>query len=44
MLSDRTREIIKDAISPMISGNYRYDRVRLALYLIMISPDYAIMR
>lgn len=44
MLSERTRQIIKDAISPIISDNYRYDRVRLALYLIMISPDFAIMR
>jgi uncharacterized protein (DUF1800 family) len=44
MLSERTREIIKDAIRPMTNGYYRYDRVRLALYLIMISPDYAIMK
>ncbi len=44
MLSDRTRQIIKDAITPMISNNYRNDRTRLAMYLIMISPDYAIMK
>ena len=44
MLSERTRQIIKDAVSPMIDGNYREDRVRLALYLMMISPDYAIMK
>jgi uncharacterized protein (DUF1800 family) len=44
MLSERTRKIIKDAITPIVSGNYRYDRVRLALYLLMISPDYAIMK
>jgi Protein of unknown function (DUF1800) len=44
MLSEHTREIIKDAITPMISGDYRQDRVRLALYLVMISPDYAIMK
>jgi len=44
MLSTRTREIIKDAISPLIDGNYRYERVRLGLYLMMISPDYAIMK
>lgn len=43
-LSDRTREIIKDAITPLVSDNYRYNRTRLALYLIMISPDYAIMK
>jgi hypothetical protein len=44
MLSQRTREIIKDAVEPLISGDYREDRVRLALYLIMISPDYNIMK
>ncbi len=44
MLSERTRQIIKDAITPMISDDYRRDRTRLALYLIMISPDYAIMK
>ena len=44
MLSDRTRQIIKDAITPLISDNYRYNRTRLALYLMMISPDYAIMK
>lgn len=43
-LSDRTRQIIKDAITPLISDNYRYNRTRLALYLMMISPDYAIMK
>ncbi len=43
-LSDRTRQIIKDAITPLISGNYRYDRTRLALYLLMISPDYNVMK
>lgn len=44
MLSERTRQIIKDAITPMISEDYRRDRTRLAMYLIMISPDYAIMK
>jgi hypothetical protein len=44
MLSPSMRTIIKDAIRPMISGDYRQDRVRLALYLMMISPDYAIMK
>lgn len=44
MLSDRTRNIIKEAITGLIRDNYRYDRVRLALYLIMMSPDYAIMK
>jgi hypothetical protein len=43
-LSESTRQIIKEAISPLINGDYRNERVRLALYLIMISPDYNIMK
>lgn len=43
-LSDRTRSIIKSAISNVVWGDYRDDRIRLALYLIMISPDYAIFK
>lgn len=44
MLSSYTREIIKEAVEPLIEGDYREDRVRLAIYLIMISPDYNIMK
>lgn len=43
-MSDRTREIIKDAVEPFIEGDYRYDRARLALYLVLISPDYAVLK
>ena len=43
-LSEQTRTIIKEAIEPFIWGDYRYDRARLALYLILISPDYAILK
>ena len=43
-MSQYTRDVIKDAISQMIEGSYRIERVRLALYLVMISPDYAIMK
>lgn len=43
-LSDRTRQIIKTALEPLKSGNYREERVRMALYLIMISPDYTIFK
>ncbi len=43
-LSDRTRAIIKDALDPLIYGDYRDNRVRMALYLLMISPDYAILK
>ena len=43
-LSNRTRQLIKDGISQLIEGDYREDRVRLAIYLLMISPDYAILK
>jgi uncharacterized protein (DUF1800 family) len=43
-LSEGTRQIIKDAITPLINNDFREDRVRLALYLLLISPDYAIMK
>lgn len=43
-LSDRTRSIIKNSMTTLTRGDYREDRVRLALYLIMISPDYAIFK
>ena len=43
-LSERTRGIIKEAITPLINADYRNDRVRLAMYLLLISPDYNIMK
>lgn len=43
-LSQYTRDLIKEAITPFIENDYRQDRVRLALYLILISPDYNIMK
>lgn len=43
-LSQHTRQIIKDAIEPMREGDFRDNRVRLALYLMMISPDYNVMK
>jgi uncharacterized protein (DUF1800 family) len=43
-LGDRTKGIIKQTLGTFISGNYRELRVRMALYLIMISPDYAIFK
>lgn len=43
-LSDRTRKIVTEAISPFKFGDYREDRVRMAIYLIMVSPDYAIFK
>ena len=44
MLSQRTRQIIKDAITPLINNDYRDERTRLALYLILVSPDYNILK
>ena len=43
-LSDRTRDIIKRTIENFRYGNFRKERVLMALYLIMISPDYAILK
>lgn len=43
-LTARTRDIIKEAVDAQIYGDYRENRVRLAIYLIMISPDYAVLR
>ena len=44
MMTDETRTIIKEAIEPMTFGDYRFDRVRLATYLTLISPDYTTLR
>jgi uncharacterized protein (DUF1800 family) len=43
-LSEHTRTIIKDALYPITYNNYRFDRTRLALYLMMVSPDYNVMK
>jgi uncharacterized protein (DUF1800 family) len=43
-LSDRTRGIIKETIETFKTGSFRETRVRMAIYLIMISPDYAIFK
>lgn len=42
-LSDETRQTIRNALNPIYwpwDQNWRFQRTRLALYLIMISPDY----
>ncbi|NNK87771.1 MAG: hypothetical protein HKO90_05775, partial [Flavobacteriaceae bacterium] len=48
MLSDETKQIIKTAVDPIQGTNpdvdYMYYRVKMALYLVLISPDYAIKR
>ncbi|MGB3198305.1 MAG: hypothetical protein WBB17_11325, partial [Saprospiraceae bacterium] len=43
-MSDRTRGIIKQTIQELINGDFRNERVRLAIYLTLISPDYAIFK
>ncbi len=43
-MTDETRTIIRDAVTPLVWGDYQYDRARMALYLLFISPDYNIMR
>jgi len=43
-LTDRTRGIIKEALEAQIYNDYRDDRVRLGIYLMLISPDYAIIK
>jgi uncharacterized protein (DUF1800 family) len=47
-LSDKTRQSIKQAVDP-IAGNdpaidYNLYRVKMALYLLLVSPDYAILK
>lgn len=42
-LTDETRQVLRNALNPIYwtwDNNWRYYRVRLALYLLMISPDY----
>ncbi|MBT8229846.1 MAG: hypothetical protein KJO50_06255, partial [Bacteroidia bacterium] len=41
LLTDQTKDIIKDAIHQL---NKPTDKLRMATYLIMIAPDYAILK
>ncbi len=47
-LSDETKQIIVDAIEPIQGTNsnvdYMHNRVKMGLYLILVSPDYAIIK
>ncbi|NND33442.1 MAG: DUF1800 family protein, partial [Saprospiraceae bacterium] len=43
-LTDRTRMLIKDALDALIYSDFREQRVRLGIYLILISPDYAVLK
>lgn len=48
-LSDETKQIIVDTVEPIVNGwgqevQYTDLRVKMALYLLMISPDYVILK
>ena len=43
-LTDETRAIIREALEGITWGNYKEDRAKLGLYLLLISPDYALMK
>lgn len=43
-LTENTKAIIKEAISGLKWEDVNRDRVRLGLYLLLISPDYAILK
>ena len=44
-LTDDTRKIIRDAMSGITWGSeYKADRAKLGLYLLLISPDYNLMK
>ncbi len=44
MLTDRTRRIIKNNCNKIERGEFKRTRAQLALYLMMISPDYNISK
>lgn len=39
-----TRQIIKDAITPFIYGDFQEERAALALYLTLICPEYVVLK
>ena len=43
-LTDETRIIIRQALEGITWGNYRWERARLGLYLLLISPDFNTMK
>jgi uncharacterized protein (DUF1800 family) len=44
MLSDRTRRIIRDNSKQLVNSSFKRNRAQLALYLLMVSPDYNIQK
>ncbi|MEZ4907025.1 MAG: DUF1800 domain-containing protein [Saprospiraceae bacterium] len=43
-LSDETRDIIKETVSELSGSDYKYNRATLASYLMLISPDFNIIK
>ena len=43
-LTDEMRTIIRDSINGLLWGDVNYDRARLGLYLLLISPDFNITK
>ena len=45
MMSDQTRQLIRDAFRTLqTTTSYKEDRVRLALFLTLISPDFTVLK
>lgn len=44
MLTDETREIIKQSLEGLYWSEYKENRARLALYLMLVSPDFTISK
>ncbi|MCF7560916.1 DUF1800 domain-containing protein [Sabulilitoribacter multivorans] len=48
LLSEETKRLIVDAVDPIAASNFGEDyldfRVKMAIYLLLVSPDYAILK
>ncbi len=44
MLTDRTRKIIRNNCNQMVNSSFKRNRSQLALYLLMVSPDFNIQK
>ncbi len=44
MLTDRTRNIIKENCNHLVNSSFKRTRAQLALYLLLISPDFTISK
>ncbi len=43
-MSDATRKIIRERAVGFTNGNYQYNRTRLIMYLLLLSPDFTVMK